>query len=184
MKTKGASKQKQETKKNSKPPVINSSQETLRANIGKTEKNIQPVVNSLNKLLADEHVLYTKTRNYHWNVEGSNFMEMHKFYETLYSELAEVIDVVAERIRSIGHYSQGRLKDFIELTNLLEPDYTTDQKSQLQNLLEDHETISRYLRKDIPVFNDQYHDIGNADILTDLLKSHEKWAWFIRSYLS
>lgn len=96
----------------------------------------------------------------------------------------KVIDVVAERIRSIGHYSQGRLKDFIELTNLLEPDYTTDQKSQLQNLLEDHETISRYLRKDIPVFNDEYHDIGNADLLTDLLKSHEKWAWFIRSYLS
>jgi len=156
----------------------------MKADIGLVPEKSQLAAKKLNTILADEFVLYTKTRNYHWNVEGSNFMEMHKFYETLYSELAEVIDVVAERIRSIGHYSQGRLKDFIELKNLLEPDYTTDQKSQLQNLLEDHETISRYLRKDIPVFNDEYHDIGNADILTDLLKSHEKWAWFIRSYLS
>jgi len=156
----------------------------MKADIGLVPEKSQLAAKKLNTILADEFLLYTKTRNYHWNVEGSNFMEMHKFYETLYSELAEVIDVVAERIRSIGHYSQGRLKDFIELTNLLEPDYTTDQKSQLQNLLEDHETISRYLRKDIPVFNDEYHDIGNADLLTDLLKSHEKWAWFIRSYLS
>jgi len=156
----------------------------MKADTGLVPEKSQLAAKKLNTILADEYVLYTKTRNYHWNAEGSNFMEMHKFYETLYAELAEVIDVVAERIRSIGHYSQGRLKDFIELTNLLEPDYTTDQKSQLQNLLDDHETIIRYLRKDIPVFNDEYNDIGNADLLTTLLKNHEKWAWFIRSYLS
>jgi len=138
----------------------------MKADIGLVPEKSQLAAKKLNTILADEFVLYTKTRNYHWNVEGSNFMEMHKFYETLYSELAEVIDVVAERIRSIGHYSQGRLKDFIELTNLLEPDYTNDQKSQLQNLLEDHETIIRYLRRDIPVFDDEYNDIGNADFLT------------------
>lgn len=156
----------------------------MKADIGLVPEKSQLAAERLNTILADEFVLYTKTRNYHWNVEGSNFMEMHKFYETLYSELEEVIDEIAERIRSIGHYSQGRLKDFIELTNLLEPDYTNDQKSQLQNLLEDHETIIRYLRRDIPVFDDEYNDIGNSDFLTGLLKSHEKWAWFIRSYLS
>jgi len=138
----------------------------MKADIGLVPEKSQLAAKRLNTILADEFVLYTKTRNYHWNVKGSNFMEMHKFYETLYSELEEVIDVIAERIRSIGHYSQGRLKDFIELTNLLEPDYTNDQKSQLQNLLEDHETIIRYLRRDIPVFDDEYNDIGNADFLT------------------
>jgi starvation-inducible DNA-binding protein len=156
----------------------------MKADIGITQEKSQLAAQQLNVILADEFVLYAKTRNYHWNVEGSNFMEMHKFYESLYSELEEVIDVVAERIRSIGHYSQGRLKDFLEQTHLLEQDYTTNQKEQLQNLLEDHETIIRYLRKNIPVFNDTYQDIGNGDMMTSLLKQHEKWAWFIRSYLS
>ena len=156
----------------------------MKADTGLVPGKSQMAAEKLNIILADEFVLYTKTRNYHWNVEGSNFMEMHKFYETMYVELEEVIDVIAERIRSIGHYSQGRLRDFLDQTNLLEQDYTTDQKQQLQNLLEDHQTIIRYLRRDIPVFNDDYDDIGNADLLTSLLKSHEKWAWFIRSYLS
>ena len=88
----------------------------MKADIGLVPEKSQLAAERLNTILADEFVLYTKTRNYHWNVEGSNFMEMHKFYETLYSELEEVIDEIAERIRSIGHYSQGRLKDFIELT--------------------------------------------------------------------
>src|SRR6476619_3898973 len=96
----------------------------MKAEIGIPEKDSQIVAEKLNKILADEFVLYTKTRNYHWNVEGINFMEMHKFYETLYEELDEVIDEVAERIRAIGHYSQGRLKDFIESSDLMEHDYT------------------------------------------------------------
>ena len=155
----------------------------MKADIGIGEKNSQAVAQKLNSLLADEFLLYAKTRNYHWNVEGSNFMEMHKFYEGLYEELDDVIDDVAERIRSIGHYSQGRLQDFLKTTNLQEQEYTTDQKQQLQNLLNDHYTIARYLRKDITVFSDKYRDLGNADYITGLMEKHEKWAWFIRSYL-
>jgi starvation-inducible DNA-binding protein len=155
----------------------------MKANIGITDKNAQAVAEKMNRLLADEFVLYTKTRNYHWNVEGENFMEMHKFYEGIYEELDEVIDEVAERIRAIGHYSQGRLKDFLKTTNLEEEEYTTDQKKQLKNLLDDHEAIARYLRNDIGTFSDKYKDLGNADYITGLMEKHEKWAWFIRSYL-
>ncbi len=162
---------------------MNTDTNFMKADIGLLEKNSQTVAEKLNKLLADEFVLYTKTRNYHWNVEGSNFMEMHKFYETLYEQLDEVIDEVAERIRAIGHYSQGRLKDFIEETNLPEHDYTNDQRQQLSNLLDDHETIIRYLRRDINFFFDDLKDAGTADFVTSLMEKHEKWAWFIRSYL-
>ncbi|WP_082915160.1 Dps family protein [Arachidicoccus ginsenosidimutans] len=155
----------------------------LNIEIGISDKNRQAVANSLQKLLADEQVLYAKTRNYHWNVEGSNFMEMHLFYERLYTELAETIDEVAERIRKIGHYAQGRLEDFLKQTNLLEGDYTNDQNTQLKNLLDDHETIIRYVRNEIDEFEDKYKDTGSADFLTGLLKQHEQWAWFLRSYL-
>jgi starvation-inducible DNA-binding protein len=155
----------------------------MKTNIGLTEKNSQAIAEKLNTILADEFLLSLKTRNYHWNVEGSNFMEMHKFYEGLYDELDEVIDELAERIRSIGHYSQGRMSDYLKITNLQEEAYTNDQEKQLKNLLDDHETIIRYLRKDIDTMQEKYKDAGNADYLTGLMEKHEKWAWFIRSYL-
>ncbi len=155
----------------------------MKANIGINEKNSLAVATILNKLLADEHVLYVKLRNYHWNIEGSNFMEMHKFYETQYGAIGEEIDEVAERIRKIGHYAEGRMKDFLKLTNLNEGNYTNDQRKQLQSLLYDHETIIREIRKNIPVVEDKYKDIGSSDFLTGLMKEHEKWAWMIRSYL-
>jgi starvation-inducible DNA-binding protein len=101
----------------------------MKANIGIPEKHTKTVALELNKLLADEHVLYTKTRNFHWNIEGSNFMELHKFYEGQYEELAEMIDEIAERIRTLGHFAEGRMKDFLELARLIEVQYTNEQKN-------------------------------------------------------
>ncbi len=156
----------------------------MKTNIGIPDEHRQAVALELNKALADEFLLYTKTRNYHWNVEGSNFMEMHKFYETLYEELDEIIDDVAERVRAIGHYSEGRLKDFLSLTQLDEPAYTNKQNEQLKNLLNDHETIIQNLRKLITLFADKHKDLGTSDFVTGLMEKHEKMAWFIRSYLN
>jgi starvation-inducible DNA-binding protein len=154
----------------------------MKANIGLTEEHKQGSANILQRILADEFILYTKTRNYHWNVEGPNFVGMHEFYERMYNELDNVFDEVAERIRMLGHYSQGRLKDFVNVSSLTEQEYTNDQQVQLKNLLDDHETVIRLLREDIDTFQDKLGDAGNADFATGLLKQHEKWAWFIRSY--
>jgi starvation-inducible DNA-binding protein len=155
----------------------------MKPDIGITEKNLQAVANELQKVLADEFVLYAKTRNYHWNIEGSNFMELHKFYESQYEQLDEIMDDTAERIRQLGHYTEAQLKDFIKLTRLGEDGYTTDQKKQLQYLLDDHESLIRNLRKNINDFTDKYKDAGTADFVTGLMEQHEKMAWFIRSYL-
>ena len=155
----------------------------MKANIGISDKNSKEVASVLNKILADEYLLYTKTRNYHWNIEGSNFMEMHLFFESQYNTIDEAIDEIAERVRQIGHYAQGRLKDFIKQSQLVEQEYTTDQKSQLKNLLDDHEAIIRFLRLHIDIFTDKYKDAGNADFITGLMQKHEKMAWFLRSYL-
>jgi starvation-inducible DNA-binding protein len=124
----------------------------MKANIGLSDKNSKEIAGVLNKILADEYLLYTKTRNYHWNIEGSNFTEMHLFYESQYNTIDEAIDEVAERVRQIGHYAQGRLKDFIKQSQLVEQEYSTDQKTQIQNLLDDHEAIIRFLRLHIDVF--------------------------------
>ncbi len=155
----------------------------MKANIGLTEKNAQQIALTLNKILANEHVLYAKTHNYHWNYIGDNFIEMHKFYEGQYEELAEMIDEVAERIRMIGHFAEGRLKEYLKLTDLEEPAPTPDQQKQVRNLLEDHETVIRQLRQQVDIMQDKLKDAGTADFLTGLMEKHEKMAWMLRSYL-
>ncbi len=156
---------------------------SVHANTGISDKNTHEVALILNTLLADEQVLYSKVRNYHWNIEGPSFMELHKFYEDMYTELAETVDTIAERIRKIGHYAEGRLKDFLELTHLEEQQYTKNPKEQQKNLLDDHETIARYVREHIEEIEEKYKDIGSSDDLTAILKQHERWAWFLRAYL-
>ena len=154
-----------------------------KVNIGITEKNRQAVAAALTQLLADEHVLYNKTRSYHWNVEGPSFMELHKLYEAQYNELAEVIDEIAERIRTIGHFAEGRLKELLKLATLDEPAVPTGFKDQIANLDADHEIIINKLRKLIDEFDEKYKDIGSSDFVTGLLKQHEKLAWMLRAYL-
>jgi len=155
----------------------------MKVNIGISEKNRQAVALSLNQLLADEHILYNKTRNYHWSIEGPSFMEFHKLYEAQYTALAETIDQIAERIRTIGHFAEGRLKEIIKLATLDEPEAPTDQAKQIENLETDHETMIIRLRKLIKDFDEKYKDIGSSDFVTGLLKEHEKMAWMLRSYL-
>ena len=155
----------------------------MKANIGITDKNKEAVAIILNELLADENVLYIKTRNYHWNYEGDNFMELHKFYEGQYNELEEIIDQVAERIRALGHYAEGRMKDYLNITHLQEQDYTTSQSEQLKNLLADHESIIISLRKFADKIDSNYKDKGSSDFVTGIMIQHEKMAWMIRSYI-
>src|SRR6476620_2185417 len=88
--------------------------------IGIKTKNSAAVALSLNQLLADEHVLYIKTRNAHWNVEGPDFLNMHRFFEEQYKQLEELIDDIAERIRTIGHYAEATLAGFLAETHLSE----------------------------------------------------------------
>ena len=155
----------------------------MKANIGIKEEDLKEVTLILNTLLADEYLLYTKTRNYHWNITGDNFIELHKLYQKQYEELDEIIDAVAERIRYLGHYSQGRLKDFLKITHLDEPDYTSEQLEQFKNLLQDHESAIIYIRKMLPKVQDEHNDAGTADFITGVMEQHEKMAWFLRSYL-
>ena len=155
----------------------------MKTNIGISDSNTQAVAFQLNKLLANEFVLYTKTRNYHWNIGGMNFFELHKLFEGQYEQLQVVMDDIAERIRAIGHYSEARLVDILKLTDLLEPEYTTDEKVQLKNLLDDHETIIRILRVLVTEFADTYKDLGSSDYVTGLLREHEKMAWMLRAFL-
>lgn len=157
----------------------------MRANIEISETNLQETATVLNTLLADEYVLYTKTRNAHWNIQGMEFYDLHKFFEEQYEVLAEMIDEIAERVRMLGHYALGTMKDFLAITRMTEANYEfSNQKQILQTLLEDHETIIRTLRRDADLATNQYQDLGTADFLTGLMEKHEKMAWMLRAHIS
>jgi starvation-inducible DNA-binding protein len=148
----------------------------MKTHIGITEKNTEAVADQLAKLLADETVLYIKTRNAHWNVTGDNFHANHIFFEEQYKQLDELIDSVAERMRKIGHYAPATMKMYLELTHLTEySDRTNDGLGFMKDLLKDHESIIDFLRE-------EYKDYGSSDFITGLMETHEEMAWMIRSY--
>jgi len=152
--------------------------------IGINEESRKAVSDQLVKLLADEFVLYTKTRNAHWNVEGSDFHSMHLFFESQYEALDDAMDSVAERIRTIGHYAPATLKSFLDLTHLTEKTRDkNDSFSFIKELLEDHESIIEFIRGNIDPFASKYHDYGTSDYITGLMEGHEKMAWMLRSHL-
>ncbi len=156
----------------------------MKTEIGITDSNRQAVAHQLAKLLADEYVLYTKTRNAHWNVEGACFYEKHKFFESQFEQLDDMIDKVAERIRSLGHYATATLKSFLELTHLTEvKEGKNDSSTYMKELLTDHESIIIHCRENIHHFANEYKDIGTSDFITGLMEDHEKMAWFLRSHL-
>ena len=158
--------------------------QTSKPNIGLAEADLAGVSQILNTLLADEYVLYTKTRNYHWNVVGPQFNELHRFFEKQYEELNEVVDEVAERTRTLGAPALGTLREFVDRARLSEqPGAYPDAMAMISALLGDHETVIRSLRVDLETCADQYHDIGTNDFLTGLMERHEKMAWMLRAFL-
>lgn len=155
----------------------------MKVNIGLKEKDTAVVAELLNKFLADLNVLYTKVRNAHWNVEGSDFHAQHVFFEGIYDGLAETIDEVAERVRSIGHYSIGSLKEFLELTQLSEDKPNkNDSKSYIKALVNDYESLIITLRKNIQIA-EKHGDAATEDFFVEILGSFEKTAWMLRSHL-
>src|SRR5687767_4661455 len=119
-------------------------------NIGLSEGDRSEAARLLGRILADEFVLYAKTRNFHWNVIGPGFSELHKLFEALYEEQGKIVDETAERIRAIDKPAPGSLAEFLKQARLKEAPGALAEGSRLvAALLEDHEALSRTLRQDV-----------------------------------
>ena len=154
-----------------------------KVNIGLVPNSRQKVIGMLGNIVADQYILYTKTRNYHWNVIGEDFIQYHKLFEDQYSAIDEDIDEVAERIRALGGKTPATLGEFLKSTTLKEhPAKYPTAKTMIANLLADHETVIRNLRKNIESCA-KLGDAGTEDFLTQLMEKHEKTAWMLRATL-
>ncbi|MCU0259846.1 MAG: DNA starvation/stationary phase protection protein [Ilumatobacteraceae bacterium] len=155
----------------------------LTIDIGIDEADRLEIADGLSRLLADTYTLYLKTHNYHWNVTGPMFQTLHLMFETHYNELALAVDLIAERIRSLGAPAPGSYREFAELSTITEDDDRPDATEMIRRLVKAHEAVARTARSVFPVV-ERASDEPTADLLTQRLQVHEKTAWMLRSLLA
>jgi starvation-inducible DNA-binding protein len=151
--------------------------------IGISAADRKDISASLSRVLADTYTLYLKTHNYHWNVTGPQFNDLHAMFMVQYTELWNAVDLIAERIRSLGHFAPGSYKAFSKLSSIKEEDGVPAATKMLENLLAGHETVARTCRETFPAA-EKSGDQPTMDLLTQRLQIHEKTAWMLRSILA
>lgn len=155
----------------------------MEVNIGISEEKRKEIAEGLSKVLADSYMLYLKTHNYHWNVTGEHFHSLHEQFEEQYLELADAVDEIAERIRSLGYRSPGSFQEFQKLTSIEEDtDHEIDAMEMVRRLALDNEQVLRTARQAVPSCDDA-GDEATLDLLTQRLNVHSKTAWMLRSHL-
>lgn len=154
----------------------------MQIDIGIAEHHRRDIVDGLSRLLADTYTLYLKTHNFHWNVTGPMFQTLHLMFETQYTELAQAVDVLAERIRALGSPAPGTYSMFAALSSIKEPDGVPSAQEMIRQLVQDQETVARNARAMFKAV-DQAGDESTADLLTQRMQVHEKTAWMLRSLL-
>lgn len=154
----------------------------MNIDIGISQPHREEIANGLSRLLADTYTLYLKTHNFHWNVTGPMFQTLHLMFETQYNELALAVDLVAERIRSLGFPAPGTYKQYAALSSIKEEEGIPKAQDMIRLLVEGQEAVVRTARSLYPSV-EACSDEATADLLTQRIQLHEKTAWMLRSLL-
>lgn len=149
-------------------------------NIGISEKNRLAIAEGLKHLLADSYTLYLQTHNFHWNVTGPQFRELHLMFEEHYTELAVAVDDIAERIRTLGVIAPGTYKAFAQLSSIEEIDDIPAAGAMVDILTQGHEVVVRTARKVLKAAQEA-DDESTAALVSDRMRIHEKTAWMLRA---
>ena len=140
------------------------------------------IVHGLSALLADSYTLYLMTHNFHWNVTGPHFNSLHQMFMVQYTEQWNALDLIAERIRALGHPAPGTYREFVKLASIKEVEGVPKATDMIRHLVAAQEATARTARELFPVV-DAANDQPTADLLTQRMEVHEKSAWMLRSLL-
>lgn len=151
-------------------------------NIGIDAPQRAKIAHGLSALLADSYTLYLMTHNFHWNVTGPQFNSLHLMFMGQYTEQWTALDMIAERIRALGHPAPGTYKEFVQLASIKEVEGTPKANDMIRHLVAAQEATARTARDLFPVV-EAAKDQPTADLLTRRLEVHEKTAWMLRSLL-
>ena len=151
-------------------------------NIGIEENDRQAIAQGLSRLLADTYSLYLKTHYFHWNVTGPMFHSLHQMFEQEYVELAQAVDDIAERIRTLGAVAPGSYSQFAELSSVPETRDVPEAQEMVRLLVEGNEAVVRTARAAFPAA-ERAGDEATVDLITERMRTHEKTAWMLRSMI-
>ena len=154
----------------------------MEIDIGIPKDKREGIAQGLSRLLADSYTLYLKTHNYHWNVTGPMFRTLHLMFEEQYTELAQAVDEIAERIRSLGVYAPGSYSQFQKLSSVPEETGVPKTREMIANLVQGQEITAKTARAVFPLA-EKGNDEATLDLLTQRIQVHEKTAWMLRSLL-
>ncbi len=147
--------------------------------IGITEKDRKEIADGLKHLLADSYTLYLQTHNFHWNVTGPQFRELHLMFEEHYTELATAVDEIAERIRTLGVSAPGTYSAFSKLSSIKEIEGVPSAEEMVNLLTNGHEKVVKTCRKVLEAAK-KANDESTAALTSDRMRIHEKTAWMLR----
>lgn len=150
--------------------------------IGISDNDRARIAQGLSKLLADSYTLYLMTHNFHWNVTGPMFNTLHTMFMAQYTEQWNALDIIAERIRALGHPAPGTYREFVKLASIKEIEGVPKATEMIRLLVAAQEATARTARELFPAV-DKANDQPTADVLTQRLEVHEKTAWMLRSLL-
>ena len=153
-----------------------------QVNIGIDASAREAIASGISRVLADSYTLYLMTHNFHWNVTGPHFRDLHLQFEEQYTELATAVDEIAERIRTLGFTAPGTYRQFAQLGSIEEVDTIPEAFEMVRILAEANEAVVRSCRQVLPVAQDA-DDESSAALLGDRMRLHEKNAWLLRSLL-
>jgi len=144
------------------------------------DNNSKQLAEGLTGLLADTYTLYNTTQFYHWNVEGPQFHTLHLLFEEQYGDLADAVDLIAERIRVLGWYTPGTLADFLKLSRIQQKPNVRKTDDMLSHLIEGHRQVSHRIRELLGE-TEKVLDQASEDMLIERLRVHEKTTWMLSS---
>ena len=148
--------------------------------IGINEQSRTEIAQQLSHLLADSYTLYLQTHNFHWNVTGPQFQQLHLMFEAHYTELAMAVDEIAERIRSLGEAAPGTYTQYSALSSVKEVEGVPEAETMVELLKLGHEQVVRTCRNALKVAQ-AADDESSAALISDRMRVHEKTAWMLRS---
>ncbi len=148
--------------------------------IGIDENSRNEIAEGLKHLLADSYTLYLQTHNFHWNVTGPQFRELHLMFEEHYTELATAVDEIAERIRTLGVIAPGTYQQFAKLSAIKEIEGVPAAEDMVTILTQGHEQVVKTCRAVLKTSQDA-DDESTSALVSDRMRIHEKTAWMLRA---
>ena len=136
----------------------------------------------LKTLLASSYAYTVKAQYFHWNVEGPDFYQLHKFLQKIYEASYETIDVIAEEIRTLNEYTPGSFERFQELSQIIGQIKVPRGQLMLEELLADSNVLIGLITQTFDAANaENKQDIANY--MAELLANYNKFKWQLQSFL-